>query len=140
VVPVPDRATLCGLPKALSATWIDANAAPVFVGSNCTVMVQLAPAPRLAPQVPSPPRANWLALAPARAIPVMLIDEPRLLVKVTIDSELSVPVAWLPKLMLVGLSVTAGVPVPERLTLCGLPVALSVMDSNAYAAAMTLGV
>src|SRR5580658_4407628 len=44
--PVPLSATVCGLPVALSATLIDAVAAPAAVGENVTLMVQLPPASR----------------------------------------------------------------------------------------------
>jgi hypothetical protein len=50
-VPVPDRATVCGLPVALSVTVIVPGWLPVAVGVNVTVMEQLAPAATEAPQV-----------------------------------------------------------------------------------------
>ena len=47
-VPVPDRATICGLPLALSVTEMLAVREPVAVGLNVTLIVQFAPAARVA--------------------------------------------------------------------------------------------
>ena len=50
------------------------------------------------------------------------------------------PTAWLPKVRLVGERLAAGaVPVPERLTLCGLPVALSVRVTAAVRVPAAVG-
>jgi hypothetical protein len=49
--PVPVRATVCGLPGALSATASDAVRVPAEVGLKDTLMVQLAPAAKVVPQV-----------------------------------------------------------------------------------------
>ena len=51
LVPVPVNDTACGLPVALSLTVTAPERAPVAVGVKLTLMVQLAPALRLAPQV-----------------------------------------------------------------------------------------
>jgi len=48
VVPVPDRATECGLPDASSAICRLALRAPAAVGANLTLIVQLAPAANVA--------------------------------------------------------------------------------------------
>ena len=50
-VPVPVRETVCGLPEALSAMETAALRLPVAVGLKVTLIVQLAPAATLAPQV-----------------------------------------------------------------------------------------
>ena len=50
-MPVPERATVCGLPVALSVTVIVPGRLPTAVGVNVTLMEQLAPAAREAPQV-----------------------------------------------------------------------------------------
>jgi hypothetical protein len=42
-VPVPDSATVCGLPQALSLTATVPVLGPVAVGVKVTVMVQLSP-------------------------------------------------------------------------------------------------
>src|SRR5579864_3102314 len=49
--PAPDRATVCGLPVALSVTEIVPGWLPVAVGVNVTLMEQWAPAAREAGQV-----------------------------------------------------------------------------------------
>ena len=41
VTPVPERLAVCGLPLALSVTDKDAERAPVAVGVNVTLIVQL---------------------------------------------------------------------------------------------------
>jgi hypothetical protein len=50
-VPLPVSGTVCGLPGALSVTESVPLSAPEIVGVKVTVMVQLAPAFRLVPQV-----------------------------------------------------------------------------------------
>src|ERR1700722_1928164 len=50
-MPVPDSGTVSGLPGALDVTCSDPLAAPAAVGSNCTLTVHEAPAPRDVPQV-----------------------------------------------------------------------------------------
>src|SRR5271155_4291708 len=49
--PVPVKATDCGLPLASSAMDTEAVRVPVAVGLNVTLMLQLAAAARVAPQV-----------------------------------------------------------------------------------------
>ena len=49
--PVPERATLCGLPVALSTILTRATLLPVTVGVKVTPIVQLAPAATLIPQL-----------------------------------------------------------------------------------------
>jgi len=75
-------------------------------------------------------------------MPVMLRVAVPVLVSVTVWAELVVPTAWLPKATLLGLRPTAGraAPVPVRLTLCGLPGALSVTVSEADTRKAELGV
>jgi len=51
LLPVPLRATDCGVPAALSATVRLAERLPVVVGVSVTLMIQLAPAATLEPQV-----------------------------------------------------------------------------------------
>ncbi len=65
-----------------------------------------------------------------------------LLESVTVCAELVVPTDWLPKAIAAGLTLTAGpfTPVPERLTICGLPRALSATDSEATRARAAVGV
>ncbi len=51
VIPVPLSPTDCELPTAASAMPSDALSGPACVGVNVTLIVQLAPAARLEPQV-----------------------------------------------------------------------------------------
>jgi hypothetical protein len=50
-VPVPERATDCGLSGASSLRVTAAAKEPTPLGANWTLMVQLAPAARLVPQL-----------------------------------------------------------------------------------------
>ena len=65
-VPVPERGTVCGLPAALSATVRAAVRFPVAAGLKLTLIVQLAPAATLDPQLLV--WAKSLALAPEIAM------------------------------------------------------------------------
>ena len=68
--PLPLNAAACGLPLALSVTATPALRVPVAVGLNVTLIVQLVPAARLAPQV-----CVWVKsplLVPVMAMPLML--------------------------------------------------------------------
>ena len=49
--PVPERATVCGEPVALSATLTEAVRLPVAVGLKVTVMVQVALTASVTPQL-----------------------------------------------------------------------------------------
>jgi len=91
------------------------------VGVKVTLMEQLAPAATETPQV-----LVWAYCALATMLVMLRAAAPEL-VSVTVFAALVVFTKWLPKAKLVGDKLTAGVaPVPERLTACGLPLALSV--------------
>ena len=138
-MPLPDKLTACGLPLALSLMLSEAVSLPLAVGVNVTLIVQLAPAASELPQVLV--WAKALALAPVIATLVMLNVAVPLFVRVTVEAALLVPTAWLLKETLVGERLTAGaVPVPERLTVCGLPLALSVMLTEAARLPVAVGV
>lgn len=65
-----------------------------------------------------------------------------LLVNVTVLAALVVLMTWFPKARLAGLSVTAGAgatPVPLNATLCGLPAALSLIETLALSLLLVLG-
>ena len=80
-------------------------------------------------------------MAPVIATLVMLNVAVPLFVRVTVEAVLVVPTAWLLKETLVGERVTPGaVPVPERLTVCVLPLALSVMLTEAARLPLAEGV
>jgi hypothetical protein len=122
-VPVPLKLTVCGLVGSESLRRRLAVRAPAPFGLKLTLRVQLAPPARLVPQVLV--WAKSLLLAPTRLMPVMLRAVLPLLVKVTTLAGLVVPMTRVGKLRLLADKETA-VPVPLKLTLCGLLVALSV--------------
>ena len=103
---VPVRATVCGLPGALSVMLTAALRVPATVGVNVTLTWQLSLGARVGPQVLV--SAKSLALAPtipmldsvSVAIPVF--------VSVAIWGELVVPTACGPKVRLTGRTVSAG--------------------------------
>jgi hypothetical protein len=68
------------------------------------------------------------ALVPVTARLVILKEALPVLFSVTVCAVLVTSTGWLPKARLVVERLTSGaVPVPERLTVCGLPLALSAM-------------
>ncbi len=121
-MPVPARLTVCGLLVALSVTVMDPVYAPVAVGVDVTLMVQVPRAATVPPQVfvsVKPALATILVIAKAEA--------GLLFVNVTVIGLLVMRIGWLPKFKEVGLIVTGATPVPARLTVCGLVEALSVI-------------
>src|SRR5207245_6587101 len=136
VVPIPFRLTFCGLPAALSVTLSAALRVPLAVGLKVTLIVQLAPAANELPHV-------WVwakspALVPVIATPLMLREVVPTLVSVAVFAALVVPMATVPKFKLVGESF-AVVPIPLRVTFCGLPAALSVTLSAALRVPLAVG-
>jgi hypothetical protein len=130
---VPVKATVVGLFVALLVTTTEAVRAPAADGLKVIVTWQLAPTARLLGQlslvgVKSPllvpvivPLASVSAAAP-------------LLVNVSVSGALVVPTAWFPNDSGLGVIVRTGPPAtpdPVRLTVWGLPVALSVMLTDA---------
>lgn len=116
-VPLPDRATDCGLEASLSVMVIEAERAPMAEGVNRTTIEQLAPVASEAGQL-----LFWtksLELEPASETPEMVrADEPPL-VSVTVWAELVMATGWLAKAReLVERETLSEVelPVPERLT------------------------
>lgn len=123
-VPVPVKATVCGLLLALSAKLKVPLRVPSALGEKITDAVQLAPAARvsgLIGQVDVTLKSVRLLVTA-----VMLSVEDWLLVSVTVCAALDVPNDWLRNVRLVGLAVAATIPTPVRLT-AGLIVALSLM-------------
>jgi hypothetical protein len=102
--PVPLRATEAGPPAALLATLRVPARAPVVVGVNVTLIVQLAPGASVAPQAlvceKSPDAA--IVIAFKLALPLFL--------SVTVFAALVVPLTWLANASAVGLSVATGAP------------------------------
>ena len=132
--PVPVRLTLCVLPATLLLLSVIANVAvrvPEAAGLNVTAIVQLAFAATgvLVEQVvPLDAMAKSLGLAPVNAMLPTVREALPVLDTVTDWDELVVPTFWLAKVKLVGATPAVGaVPVPLRVTVWGLPPALSVM-------------
>jgi hypothetical protein len=104
--PVPLKGTVCGLPVALSLILSEDDRLPVFPGVNVTLIVQLAFTASVFPHV-------WVcekyALLP---VVILIVVNDRVavpvLVSVTTCALLLTPTIWLPKLRLVGDSVTTG--------------------------------
>src|SRR5437667_178069 len=129
-VPFPLSVMICGLPPALSVTDSVPVRAPEAVGVKVTLMVQFAPAGKVAGLVgqalapvlvaaKSPEAANELIVK--AAVPVF--------VSVTVIGALVVASGWLPKPRLVGANPTPGaVPFPLSVMICGLPPAVSARD------------
>jgi hypothetical protein len=138
--PVPLSAKLCGLPCALSLKVRLPDASPMEVGEKVTATVQVEPAATalaVVHVVPDAEIANGagalIALKPRLALPVFF--------SVTASAALLVPVNVAGKESVAGVSIaTAPVPVPERVTNCGLPAALSVTLSEALRAPVPDGV
>ena len=140
-VPVPVSATVCGEPDALSVKLTAADSAPVAVGLNPTVMMQLAAAARLAPQVLVCEKE--LALVPVIEIPLPLrLSAPVPVFLSVIFCAVAPVLIKVPENESeVGDKLTAGaVPVPLRVTFCGEPVALSAMRIVAVSVPAAAGV
>jgi len=103
------------------------------------LMVQLLPAARVAPQVVV--SAKLAALAPPKTmLPRFNVALP-VLVSVTLEAALVVATLVVAKLMLVAESDAAGAsPVPLNATVCGEPVALSLMERAADSEPLETGV
>ena len=139
LVPVPERVTVCGLPLALSAILTAAVNDPLAAGVKVTLIAQLEPAATLAPQVLLCSKS--LGFAPVRVTPVRLKATLPVLLKVMACDELATPTGSFPKLRLPGNRLTPGlVPVPERVTVCGLPLALSATLTAAVNEPLAAGV
>jgi hypothetical protein len=134
--PVPDNVTVCGLPAALSVTFKSALRAPVAVGLNVTLIVQLALAASELPHVLV--CAKSPGSRPASVMLVIVIAVVPTFFRVAVMTELVVPTVTFPKLRLVGVS-SAVVPVPLSGTCCGLPAALSVTVRFALRAPVVVG-
>jgi hypothetical protein len=129
-IPVPESDTVCGLPAALSATDSLAVRAARTVGRKVTLIVQLAPAARLLPQVLV--CAKFDLLVPVMEMLEIVMVAVPVFVSVTVRAALVVLIAWEPNEMDASDSEATGpAPVPDRATACGLPVALSLILSVA---------
>jgi len=130
-VPVPVKATACGLPLTLSLIIREAERLPVAVGVKVRFTVVLLPGVTVIGNVPEV-KEKSVALAPVTARFAITRLAVPLLVNVSTDAALDVPTGSLPRLRLVALRAMPGtVPVPESGTVCGLPLALSLITSEA---------
>jgi len=125
-LPVPVRLTVWGLLVALSTIVTAAVRVPGPVGANVTLIVHKAPAATELPQVlvaaksPELPPVTWMLEMVRLAFPV--------LVRVTAWAALVDPTDWLENDKADVEKLTTGpLPLPVRLTVWGLPEALSVM-------------
>ena len=125
--PVPDRATVCGLPAALSVTESIAERLPAAVGVKVILKVHELPASSELPQVPVSEKSPLFV--PVTDVPVIVSVFVPVLVSVMEPVELLVPTTWPGNASEEGAKVTAGaIPVPVRGKVCGLSMPLSVTD------------
>jgi len=96
---------------------------PIPVGLKVAVIVQDAPAATLAPHV-----FVWGKVAEPVIVMLLMLSAVLPVLLSVVVSALESPLFTLPKRRLAGLNSTT-VPVPVRLTVCGLPAALSVIDN-----------
>ena len=127
-MPVPLKFTVCGDPVALSATLTFALSAPLAVGLKVTVIVHCALAVRLEPQAFF--CENELALVPAidTATPVSVAFPVFFSVIAWVVASDTPTVVLANAARVAGVRLTTGsgaTPMPERLTFCGDPLALS---------------
>ena len=113
---------------------------PTAVGVNVTFTVVLLPGVTVIVGVPAV-KAKSPAFAPVSARAVIDKFAVPVFVSVIAVAALVVLTGWLPKLPLAGVIPMPGaVPVPVSVTLCGLPLALSVIDSEAVRLPVAVGV
>ena len=139
-VPVPERATVCGLPVALSEMLREPLRAPLAVGANVTLAEQVWPG--LSRLLTAPQVLVWRK-SPLVVMLVMVSVAVPVLVMVTVWGLLVVPTNWLENDRVVGASVTAVpavTPVPVKLNVCGLLAALSDIESVAVRTPRASGV
>jgi hypothetical protein len=139
--PVPVNVAVCGEPVALSATATEALRAPLAVGLNTTLIaheedaatdVQLfvcEKSPAFAPVIVTPLTVNAAVVLELETVMVCAVLEAPTVCEANVSA--------------VGDSVAVGVPaaapVPFNVTVCGDPVALSAIDSEAVRAPLAVG-
>ena len=137
-VPVPERLTVCGLPRALSMMLTEALKLPLADGLNVALIVQWAPAASDLPQVL--PCAKLARLVPLTTMMAILNVAVPVLLRVTVCALLVVFTDWMPKARLVDERLAAGVPLLKTVADCGLTVALSVRVTAAARVPLAAGV
>ena len=110
-VPTPERATVCGLPTALSVKDSAAVFEPVLVGVNVTETLQVAAGASDVTQVFAE-IVNMAALVPVKATAEIVSVAPPVLVTVVEMAELVLETVVLGKLIEVGLKLIAAIPAP----------------------------
>ena len=132
LLPVPFNETSCGLPVALSAMTSVAVNSPVLLGVNVTPMVQFEPAAKVPVGLQAfvPLASAKLPLSsPVIENPVNVTGPVPVFVTVTFCAGLVELIVCEANVSDVGDTVTVAgpfMPVPVNITVCGLPVALSV--------------
>jgi hypothetical protein len=119
VSPTPVRATLCGLPEAVSVNWRDAVRTPVAEGVKLTLTLQALPLPASELVQLFPLMEKSAAFAPVIATEVKLMDASPFRVAVMVLVLLVEPTGSTPKSLVAKLklrSCTTVCPVPTRLT------------------------
>jgi hypothetical protein len=113
--PVPLRATLCGLPIALSEMLMVPVLVPLATGLKVTEIVQLAPTLTLVPQVLVWEKSPLVVIVRGVRAPVPVLDS------VSVCGELRVETACPEKVRLVAERLTTGTsPVPLKFMVWGL--------------------
>jgi hypothetical protein len=102
--PLPDSATVCGLPVVLSEIETEALKFPPEIGEKVTLIVQAAPAAIVVQLFVC---ENWLAFVPVRDTEDTVTVPGLALVRVMVCGALLVPTACAPKPRAEGRSVTA---------------------------------
>jgi len=136
---VPVSATVWGLPAASSVMVKVPVRVPAAVGVKVTLIVQFALAANVAGSVP---HVFVSAKSPDAAIEMIVRGAVPVFVSVTVCAALVVFSAWLPKVRVVGASITAGAgfaPVPVSAMFCGLVLSLSVSCNVAVSLPTTVG-
>ena len=123
-MPVPFRFETCGLPTALSDTCNVPVLVPVWVGVNATLMVQLALEVKFAWHV-----VEETLKSPVVEMETFLSITFWLFLRVNVFAALFVPTLVGEYVALAGVNVAWALPVPDSDTVCGLFVALSVIES-----------
>jgi hypothetical protein len=141
LLPAPVRLTDCWLLAtfpALSVIVTEALRAPEAVGVNVTLIAQFDPAARLVPQVFVCEKSP--ALAPVIPMELMERAAPPSFVSVNICGLLAVPIPCAAKAKLATFKLAPGAaPIPVKLTVCGLLLALSVIVTEAVRVPAAVG-
>lgn len=136
--PAPLSPTLCGLPGALSVNERLPLAEPPVVGVNVTATVQV-PEAGTGVDVEHVVPVAAIANGPEAAMAVKVRLALPVFVSVTVCALLVLFTSWAEKVSAADRLTTGAVPVPVKLTDCGLPEALSVIVRVAVSAPLTVG-